>query len=349
MKFTFTKYQFLNNFREPTNLFWTMAYPLLMALMFFTAFQGLINPEPMNIRVGVEQGSLAAQTLKNIDILEVSELTLPKARELIKKNELIGFVDDQYALTVGKSGVKESIIANIVSQMKQMEALNVPFANYDFSASYIQTMNTRTDPFLIPFYSLIGMVSLYSIYMGLEYARFMQADQSTVAQRMNVVPLKKSQFLYSSLFIGIITNLASNILLLAFMKFVLKLDLVSDYPRTLAILLSANLVGISLGLFIGASNNAGEGIKTGIAISSTLLMAFLAGMMSTDIKILVESGAPLLALLNPVNIVTTQLYRINYLDMTATFTSGILILLGMAAIFLVLAQLFLRRKTYDSI
>ena len=349
MKFAFTKYQFLNNFREPTNMFWTMAYPILMALMFFTAFQGLINPAPMNIRVGVEQGSLAALTLKNIDILEVSEVTPLQAGELIKKNELVGFVDNRYAVTVGKSGVKESIIANIASQMKQMEALNVPFENYDFSASYFKTMNTRTDPFLIPFYSLIGMVSLYSIYMGLEYARFMQADQSTVAQRMNVVPLKKSNFLYSSLFIGISSNLASNLLLLLFMRFVLKLDLVSDYPRTLALLLSANLVGICFGLFIGASNNAGEGIKTGIAISSTLLMAFLAGMMSTDIKILVEAAAPIIGLLNPVNIVTTQMYRINYLDMTATFTSGILILLGMASLFLVLAQLFLRRKTYDSI
>ena len=138
-------------------------------------------------------------------------------------------------------------------------------------------------------------------------------------------------------------------MLLLFIKFILKLDLVTDYPRTLAILLSSNLVGISLGLFIGASNNANEGIKSGIAISSTLLMAFLAGMMSTDIKILVEGSAPLLGLLNPVNIVTTQMYRINYLDITASFTSGILTLLGMATLFLVLAQLFLRRKTYDSI
>ena len=60
MKLIFTKYQFLNNFREPTNVFWTMVYPLLMALMFFTAFQSIINPEPLNIKVGAEQGSPAS-------------------------------------------------------------------------------------------------------------------------------------------------------------------------------------------------------------------------------------------------------------------------------------------------
>ena len=349
MNFTFTKYQFLNNFREPTNIFWTMVYPLLMALMFFTAFQGFLNPKPMNIPVAVEQSSPALVAFQAIDIVNVTPMTAPEAQTLLAKDQLVGFIDNQFDVTVGKSGVEETVLVNLASQMKQMEVLNVPYENYDFSANYITTMNTRTNPFLIPFYSLIGMVSLYSIYMGLEYARSMQANQSTVAQRMNVVPLKKSKFLASSLVVGIATNLASNLVLLAFMKLVLKLDVVTDYPRTMAILLSANLVGISLGLFIGASNNASDGLKTGIVISSTLVMAFLSGMMSTDIKILVEANAPLVGLLNPVNIVTTELYRINYLDTTTTFSRGVMLLLGMAALFLVLSQLFLRRKTYESI
>lgn len=349
MKSTYIKYQFLNNFREPSNVFWTMAYPLIMALLFFIAFQGFLDPEPLNIQVGVETGSPAAQAFAGIDILEVIETTRPEALDLIGQNKLTAFVDQDLAVTVGRSGLEETVIASITSQMVQMQALDVPPANFDFSASYVQTMNSRSNPFLIPFYSLIGMVSLYSVYMGLEHARFMQADQSTVAQRMNVVPLTKSGFITGSLLIGITMNLLSNLLLLAFMKLVLGLTVVTDYPRSLAVLLSANLVGISLGLFIGASNNAGDGAKNGMVIGSTLTMAFLAGMMSPDIKVLMENSAPLLALLNPVNIVSTELYRINYLDITSTFGRGILILLCTAGLFLVLSQVFLRRKTYDSL
>ena len=34
--------------------------------------------------------------------------------------------------------------------------------------------------------------------------------------------------------------------------------------------------GMGLGLFIGASNNAGEGLKNGLVIGATLFMAFVA-------------------------------------------------------------------------
>lgn len=349
MQTTFTKYQFLNNLREPSNVFWTMVYPLLMALMFFTAFQGILNPGPLNIRVGVEAASPAAAAFSNIEILEVSEVTADAAGALLDKKAITGFVDHNFDVTVGRSGLEESVLVSIASEIKQMQAMAVPMDSYDFEADYLTTMNARSAPFLIPFYSLIGMVSLYSVYMGLEYARFMQADQSTVARRMNVVPLKKSRFITSSLFIGIAINLVSNLLLLFFMKAVLNLDVVTDYPRTLAILLAANLAGISLGLFIGASNNAGEGLKNGLVIGATLFMAFLAGMMSPEIKVLVDNTVPALALLNPVSVVSTELYRINYLGMTSTFSRGVVVLILFALLFLGLSQLFLRRKTYDSI
>lgn len=349
MNWTHTKYQFLNNGREPAQIFWTVAYPILMALMFYLAFQGLLSPEPMNIRIAVAEGSGAGQVLKDIDFLDISEMSEARALDLIREGDLTGFVDAGFDVTVNGSGLKESVLTSVTGQIKQMQALNVPFENYDFEASYIETASTTANPFLIPFYSLIGMVSLYSVYLGLEFSRIIQADQSTEAQRLNVVPLKKTDFLSGSMLTGIVMNLLSNALLLVFFRYVLRMDLVSDYPRTLLLLLAANILGMGLGLFIGASNNFGDGVKTAMVISSTLFMAFLSGMMSPDIKVIIDNNLPLLSRLNPVNVVTSEMYRVNYLGLTSTYSAGVLTLLAIALALIGASLMFLRRKTYDSI
>lgn len=349
MTWTHMKYQFLNNVREPSQIFWTVAYPILMALMFFLAFQGLLSPQPLTVPVAVTEGSSAGQVLREIDILEVTEMSEERALDLVRAGQLTGLIDESFDITVNGSGLRESVLASVTGQVKQMQALNIPFEHYDFEASYIETRSSKANPFLIPFYSLIGMVSLYSVYLGLEFSRIIQADQSTEAQRLNVVPLKKTAFLGGSMLTGIVMNLLANGLLLLFLRYALRMDLVSDYPRTMVLLLAANILGMGLGLFIGASNNLGDGFKTAIVISSTLFMAFLSGMMSPDIKVYIDSQLPWVSRLNPVNIVTTEMYRVNYLGLTATFTTGLLTLFGISLVLLAASLMFLRRKTYDSI
>lgn len=347
MNWNHFKYQLLNTLREPSFMFWTVAYPLFMALMFHTAFQGLLNPQPLNIRIGVEGGSAAA--FSSIDILDTRILTSGQALELIHSGELTGFVDDGLNVTVGGSGLEETILVSVVSQMKQMQALGAPPENYDFQTSYVQTRAAQANPFLIPFYSLIGMVSLYSIYMGVEFGRIMQADQSMEALRLNVVPLGKKDFILASLLMGFLINLASNILLLLFFRYALRMDLIRSPLLSMAVLLAANLFGVMLGLFIGGFSRISLGTKNGIVIGATLLMAFAAGMMSPDIKIIIEDRMPWLNEFNPVAIVTTQLYRINYLDQTTSLSRSIAILLAMAGGLMGAGLLRIRRKTYDSI
>ena len=349
MNLNHTKYQLINNLREPSFMFWTIFYPLLMALMFYTAFQGLIKPEPMEIPVAVEIGSPAAQVFRGIEILKPVETDAVEGLRLLSEQKVTGFVAADLTVRVRESGIKETVLASIVSQMVQMEALKVPYSSYDFSASYIQAAPARYNPFLIPFYSLIGMVSLYSVYMGLELSRILQADQSMEALRLNVVPLRKKDFLLGTWFIALIINLVSNILLLLFMKYLLQLDLIRDPLKTLAVLLFANILGTVLGLFIGGFSRISYGAKNGLVIGLTLLMSFAAGMMSPDIKILIEDRMPLLNALNPVSIVTTQLYRINYLDAVDTLPAALAILAAMALALALGSIALLRRKTYDTL
>lgn len=349
MNWNHTKYQLLNNLREPSTIFWTMLYPILMAMMFYTAFQGFLTPEPIEIKVGVQSNTPAVLVLGGIDILKASPLTAKAAEDAMERGELTGYVDKDFNVTVTKSGVKETILVSVVSQIRQMQALGVPFQNFDFSARYAQATQARANPFLIHFYSLIGMVSLYSIFMGGEFARIIQADQSLEALRLNVVPLRKTDFLSGSLFIGILVNLCSNILLLGFMNYVLKLGVITDFARSLSLLLTANLVGISLGLFIGGFSRLSQGAKNGLFIGSTLFLAFLSGMMNSDTKIYFEDRFPNLSQFNPVAIVTTEMYRINYLSNSSGYIRALLILSSLAAVLLGASWLFLRRKTYDSL
>ena len=349
MNWNHLKYQLLNNLREHSFMFWTVAYPLFMALIFHTAFQGMLDPQPLVVTVGIEAGSPAAAALGEVDILDARILDRATALDQIRAGELTGFVAADLTLTVGKSGIAETVLASVVSQMKQMQALGVPMENFDFQTSYVRTTPARFDPLLIPFFSLIGMFTLYSAYMGIEFGRIIQADQSMEALRLNVVPLRKQDFIIGSLLIGLVINLVSNLLLLLFFRYGLGMDLITRPLPSLAVILAANVFGIMLGLLIGSISRISSGAKNGVIIGLTLLLSFASGMMSPDIKILIEEGAPWLNALNPVAIVTTQLYRINFLDQTASLGTALATLLAMAVVLMGIAILFLRRKSYDSL
>ena len=65
-------------------------------------------------------------------------------------------------------------------------------------------------------------------------------------------------------------------------------------------------------LFIGVSNKKNEGMKMSILISVTMLLSFLSGMMVLKMKYIIAENVPILAKINPVNMVTDGLYSLYY-------------------------------------
>lgn len=342
-------YQGRNFYRDKSFIFWSLIYPIIMAIFFYTAFSGIIDMEFNNIEVGIEEENPARPIFESIDILNINIITEKDSVDKLNNGDIEGFIDNNLDLSVKASGINQTIIKEILDQIKQMGELKVPFERFDFDTNYIIDRNQKANSIIILFYSLIGMVSVYGVFPGIEIATIIQANLSNVAKRMNISPLRKSEFLFSGIIISLLLNIASNILLLLFITYVLKIKLLTNIGPSALLIFVGNLFGITFGILVGVSNKLKLNAKIILSIAITLVLSFFAGMMNPDIKVMVDKSFPIVGKLNPISIITNNLYRINLLGNTNEVDIGIYTLLGWIIVLNLISYGFLRRKTYDSI
>ncbi len=342
-------YQGKNLYRDKAFVFWSLIYPLIMAIFFYTAFNGLINIELENIDIGIKNENPIAFILEEIEFLDVHKISEDEANEKLENDEIQGFIDNDLNLLVKKSGINQTIIKEVLDQIKQMGELNVPIEKFDFTVDYISDRNQKADVIIIIFYSLIAMVSTYGIFPGIETVSLIQANLTNVGKRINITPLRKNDFLLAGVIVSLILNLLSNGVLLIFIKYILKIDLFTEIKYSTIFIIIGNLFGVALGILIGASNKQNGNVKTILGIIITLFLSALSGMMSPNIKILVDKNIPILGRINPIAIITNNLYRINLLENTQNVSEGILVLSIYCIVLISMSYGFLRRKTYDSI
>ncbi|MGO1468823.1 MAG: ABC transporter permease [Tissierella sp.] len=338
-----------NIFRDKSFTFWELIYPIILATFFYTVFSGITSQEIKTINIGIQKENELASILEPIDILNVVEVPEEDVEDKLENGEIAGFVREDLSLLVDRSELDQTVIKSILDQIHQMTLFDESIENLDFSVDYLKYKNQKSNGIIVIFYSLIAMVSTYGVFPGIEAALISQPNLSNIAARINTTPIKKSNFIISGVVVGLIINILSNILLFIFLKYVFKLDLFINLPYSIIFILLGNLFGISLGIFIGVSNKLSSGVKVMISIVSTLVLSFLSGMMSPDIKILIERHLPILSKINPIAIITNSLYKVNLLNNTKDLSSGILILLSYSVVLILGSCLFIRRRQYDSI
>lgn len=130
-------YQGKNLFRDFGFLFWSLIYPLIMAVFFYTAFNGMLDRELEIINVGIESGNPILYVLEEIDFINIHEITDDEIVEKLDNGEIDGYIDEDLNLAVKESGINQTIIKEIIGQIKQMKKLNRPIEKYDFSIDYI--------------------------------------------------------------------------------------------------------------------------------------------------------------------------------------------------------------------
>lgn len=336
-------------FRDISFTFWGLLYPIILAGFFYTAFSGITNPEIEVLSVGIAKENPMSYILSSIDILNVVEISEEDISKKLEDEEIDAYVREDLSLVVDKAGLNQTIIKGIVDEINQTISLNEPMEAFDFTTDYVKGKNQEANSILIIFYSLIAMVSTYGVFPGIETVNLSQANLSNIGARINITPIKKSTLLTSGVIVGLTINLLSNLLLLLFLQYVLKLDLVRNIWYSSIFIFLGNLFGISLGIFIGSSNKKSPGVKTMISIMATMFLSFLSGLMSPDIKVLIDKNIPILSKMNPIAIVTNSLYRINLLGSTDNLGEGMILLIAYSLLLMGISYLFLRRSQYDSI
>lgn len=232
---------------------------------------------------------------------------------------------------------QEKMVDNILNKIKseKVEFKNISNSNL----SYMQ----------IEYYTLIAMACMYGGMLGLTAINNSLANMSSKGKRISVSPNKKSVIVLSSAIGSYIVSLVGLVLLLVFLKLILKVDFGNNAFLVILLSLVGNLAGISLGVLIASIFRVSEGAKTGITIAITMFLSVLSGMMGVTLKYVIDKNIPVVNLINPNNLITDGFYSLYYYDTLSRYFRDISYLLIFIIICLTISFISLRREKYDSI
>jgi ABC-2 type transport system permease protein len=376
-------YRFKCLIRDRQMVFWTFLYPLLLATLFSMAFANLTSGQAFTgIPVAVVnnaayqqdaalQKALAAvsdsQNAKAGDAL--FQLTLrdqAQAEADLQNNKIKGylFVENGLQVVVKESGLDQSILKEFADSYLQTgsayatisrakpqapgSGLLAPAAAQDY---LVETAPGKAPPdkTLIYFYSLLAMASLFGGFWGKKEISDSQADLSAQGARFNVSPVSKLKALGYSLCAAITIQFLSLLLLVAYLSLVLKVNFGDQLSFVLLTCLAGSATGVAYGALIGAVIRKNESLKSVALIGVSLLLSYFSGMMVPSVKYTVTHTVPVLAYINPANLITDALYSLYYYSSPARFYGNIGLLFGFSVVFYLIVFAVTGRQKYASL
>lgn len=388
------KYSFKVLIRNKGLIFWTFAFPILLGLFFYLAFSDIENKENFKqIDIAVienkefQNDEFYKEAIKELSdknnssrIFNTKYVSKKDAEEKLKNKKISGyleFTNDNVNITVNSSGVNETIIKYVVSELKsdkkimndlvRKEVIKSQNNSYDKIINYEEIYNNvikilnednvklnnisnkNLSYTMIEYYTLIAMACLYGSMLSMYITNFKLANMNSVGKRTSLSPTSKTKLLLSSLLSSYLVQLIGLILLFIFTIFVIKVDYGNNLPLVIALSLVGSLSGLTLGVFVASKFKVSEGSKIGILISVIMLGSFLSGMMGITMKYVIDKNIPIINKLNPVNMITDGLYSLYYYNTLDRYYFNIISLVIFSIIMMILSINSLRRQKYDSI
>ncbi len=292
--------QFKEYFREPGALFWSFAFPILMAWGLGVAF----SEKDKTVRnVAVEESSITPGS-------KLNDLFKNKAKEISKsieghkrfeisiRNKKLGTTEYKFVLTTWQDAIvhmKRGNVSVIMTQTKDSiryhldpnnpEAqliylhLNSLLDNQTFleGSDNIQVMSsngTRYIDFLVP--GLLAMGIMSSCLWGISYDMIDKRGKKLL-RRMVATPMRKSYYMIAQLLARITLTLIESIILILFAVLTFHIDIQGSIPALILVFLSGNLVFIGIGILV-ASRTSNTQTGNGLISAVTMPMMVLSGI-----------------------------------------------------------------------
>ncbi|QSX07620.1 ABC transporter permease [Alkalibacter rhizosphaerae] len=361
--------------RDKETIFWTLLFPIALSLFFYMALSGLRNVggfETISIALVEEQNNPTFETvLESLStgedpMFDIRESTLEEARDLLEDSTISGIiqVSDTPSLVVNTSGIRQSILKSFLDEYLQTSSTVARILQEDPSTGprigqvIAQRMEyTKDAPIskgeynmvLGYYYALIAMTCFYGGFLGMAEVNQIQANLSKRAARLNIAPVHKMKAFLYNLSASFLIQLVEMGFFLAFLLFVLKVDFGDKTGWILLTTLVGAVTGLSFGAFISAAVKGSENTKNGIFIGVTMLCSFLAGLMFHEMKYLVQTNVPILARLNPVNLLADSYYSLYVFDSLDRYFQNLAGLLIFTLVFSLGTYLIIRRRKYASL
>ena len=348
--------------RQRALVFWSLFFPIILGLLFKLAFGNLndqLKLDPINVLVNedlYEDENIKSffDSIEEEKIFKIEKIADEKDISLDNHSAYIRKVDD---VLVKDEGFKSSIVTSVMKTFIQNsetiyrileknpnaninDLIGINDYSKDESNKNMNLVNTY-------FYTLIGMQALYGYMWGMVVIYQYEANLSTVAKRNVMSPSNIKTKLLSALLVAWIINTVVLLITILVLKYLLKIDFGNNYPGLMVLILLSALCGVSFGTLISTGVKADVNKKEGMGIGLTMLMSFMAGMMVSDIKMIIQRNIPILNKINPVAIITDALYSMYYYSDMARFYQNISYLGLVTFVFIVLTAVFTRGKRYE--
>lgn len=360
--------------RTKALMFWLLVFPLVLATFFNLAFANIMKAERFEpITVGIVDDLNYQQRIDFKPVITTlaaknkEQLLVPhyyqdesEAIKALKDNKIKGYyiVRDKIELVVKNNGFEQTILKQVVTSYYQTlsvvnnilaiknDVINLIVADGNY---FVAKPISNLDMMVIYYYSLLGMVCLYAGFLGVNAVNETEANLSKKGARLSVAPTNKLRSLVLSLAAGLTIQLVVTFILLAYLIYFLQVDFGSRLLYVFIMLAFGSIAGMAMGTLIGVSNRKSEDTKIGIVSGITMLCSFFAGLMMVQMKQIIANNAPLLAAINPVNMITDGLYALYYYEGLERYYMNIISLVIFSTIMITISYLIIRRKRYDSI
>ncbi len=359
--------------RDRSTLFWTAVFPLILATLFYFAFSNLMDAETFEpIPIAVVDADKEDNMFEEAGLFDIRYVSETDAADLLETDEIDAYIlsgtepqlivkESGYAAAVTKAYMDSyqqiaSAITNIMIESggtadpEAVLALLQPEIADD-TAGYTVT----DDSFAFPdyttnfFFTLMAMTCMYAGMSGVRLDRIMQVNQRRTAARIHTAPVYRSKLFLGCYIPVLLLQILISIIVYAYVRLILGVSFGNDHALIILTGVIGAATGTTIGALIGLVTKIPESLKENIVLAISMVGSFLAGMMSTDMKYLVQVHIPILAKINPVNLITDAYYSLYYYPTYERFTSNVLGLILMCSGCLAIILVTLRRQRYETI
>ncbi|SHI21018.1 ABC-2 type transport system permease protein [Sporobacter termitidis DSM 10068] len=375
---------FINRFkllvRDRPTVFWTLVYPLALATFFCLAFSNLYGGDAFkSIPIAVvDNAEYRSDTVFQAALDSVSDANSASENPLfhvtvesreqadagLKNNDIKGYIlfDNGARVVVKSSDIDQTILKEFMDSYLQTASAYRTIAGVNPAAlqslasagtrSYIENVTpakAAVSNTLINYYALIAMAAMFGGFWGKKEVEDIQADLSPQGARMNLIPVHKMKAFGSSVCASIAVQFLSQLVLLAYMALALGVNFGTQLGCIVLTGFAGSVAGVAFGALVAVLVKGSANVRTAVMLCVSLGMSCLAGMMNSSVKYMVTQHVPILAYINPANLMTDAFYALYYYDTYTRFYTNIIILFGLAAVFFLVVCAATRRQKYANI
>lgn len=369
------KYRFLQTVRDLPIMFWALAFPLILATLFYFSFgraglsaTGESKWEAVKVCV-IDHSPAFSSFLQSMDgdaLNILPSASEKEALQMLDEGTIAGiyYAGETPSLTVGRNGLNESILTTMLDTYNQNAAIfkkiaethpeNLPAA-IQSSQDYRQLVRETTlggetlDPSVQYFFALIAYACLSGAFLGVRASFDSQANLTALGARRSVTPTHKLTLILIDMLVLVAIHFANIMILTIYIGNVLGISLGTDYTSLLLVNFMGSLIGITMGLAFGSLTKLSLNIKMSLTVVITLLPSFFAGLMFANMKNIIEQHVPFINRINPAAVLSDAYYCMGVYQDMDRFVRCIVTLIIMSILFLTAAFLGIRRERYDSI